>query len=84
MERGPASLTDSELLAIIISTGVKGQSALQIADDILEMFGSLQGLANQPLEKLLKIKGLGDVKIIRLAAAYELAYRLKREDWNPA
>jgi len=77
-ELGADSLTDTELLAILISTGIKGKSALKIADDIIEKFGSIEGLANQPLEKLLEIKGLSDVKIIRIAAAYELALRLSR------
>lgn len=75
-EEGAASLTDSELLAILLSTGIQGKTALKIAEEILERFGSLEGLANQPLEKLLEIKGLADVKIIRIAAAFELARRL--------
>ncbi|MGH7800699.1 MAG: UPF0758 domain-containing protein, partial [Thermodesulfobacteriota bacterium] len=65
-----------ELLAILISTGIKGKPAEKIAEEILERFGSLERLANQPLEKFLKIKGLSDVKIIRIAAAFELARRL--------
>jgi len=75
-ELGPANLTEKELLAILISPGIRGRPAGVIASDILEHFGSLRGLANQPLEKLLEIKGLADVKIIRLAAALELARRL--------
>jgi len=75
-EEGAGSLTDRELLAILISTGIRGKPALKIAEEILERFGSLDGLANQPLEKLLEIKGLADVKIIRIAAAFELARRL--------
>lgn len=75
-EEGAASLTDRELLAILISTGIKGKPAEKIAEEILERFGSLERLANQPLEKFLKIKGLSDVKIIRIAAAFELARRL--------
>jgi len=77
-ELGPASLTDSELLAILISIGIKNKSAQEIGQEILDRFGSLEGLANQPLEKLLDIKGLSDVKIIRIAAAYELARRLNK------
>jgi DNA repair protein RadC len=72
-------LTEKELLAILISPGIRGRSAEFIAAEILDRFGSLKGLANQPLEKLLEIKGLADVKIIRLAAALELALRLARE-----
>ena len=76
-ELGPKALTDSELLAILISSGIKGRSAEKIADEILAIFGSFQGMANQPLQKFLEIKGLGDVKIIRIAAALEIARRTK-------
>jgi len=78
-EQGAASLTDAELLAILISSGIKGKPAERIAGEVLERFGSLQGLANLPLERLLEIKGLSDVKIIRIAAAFELARRLIRK-----
>ena len=75
-ERGSATLTDRELLAILISTGVKGKSAEEISAEILDQFWSIDRLANQPLEAFLNIKGLSDVKITRIAAAFELARRL--------
>ena len=75
-ELGAEALTDSELLAILISTGTKGKSAEDVAKKILDKFGSFKGMANQPLEKFLEIKGLGDVKIIRIAAAFEVARRI--------
>lgn len=78
-ELGPASLTEAELLAILISPGIRGRPAEVIAAEILDRFGSLDGLANQPLERFLEIKGLSDVKIIRLAAVFELALRLSRK-----
>jgi DNA repair protein RadC len=81
-ELGPASLTETELLAILIAPGIRGRSAEAIAADILKRFGSLESLSNQPLEGLLDIKGLADVKIIRLAAALELALRLARKRWD--
>jgi len=75
-ELGPESLTDAELLAILISSGIKGKPAEKIAEQILDTFGSFKGMANQPLHKFLEIKGLGDVKIIRIAAAFEIARRI--------
>jgi DNA repair protein RadC len=75
-EEGADNLTDAELLAILISSGIKGKPAEKIAEEVLDKFGSLEGLANQPLEQLLDVKGLSDVKIIRIAAAFELARRL--------
>jgi len=75
-ELGADHLSDTELLAILISTGIQNKPAIKIAEEVIEKFGSLEGLANQPLERLLEIIGLSDVKIIRIAAAYELARRL--------
>jgi len=78
-ELGPKALTIKELLSILISTGYRGKSAEEVADDIINKFGSLEKLSNVPLAKLLAIKGLGDVKIIRIAAALELARRTSQE-----
>jgi len=78
-ELGPKSLTDSELLSILISSGIKGKPAEKIAEEVLEKFNSFKGMANQPLEKFLEIKGLSDVKIIRIAAAFEIANRIAKQ-----
>lgn len=75
-ELGSETLTDAELLSILISTGTKGKTAEELAEEILNKFGSFKGMANQPLEKFLEFKGLGDVKIIRIAAAFEIARRI--------
>lgn len=77
---GADSLTDAELLSILIATGVKGKSAEKIAEEIIDRFGSFKGLANQPLEKLLALKGLGQVKAVRIAAAFEIARRIVKEN----
>lgn len=78
-ELGPKSLTDAELLSILISSGIKGKPAEKIAEEVLEKFYSFKGMANQPLEKFLEIKGLSDVKIIRIAAAFEIANRIAKQ-----
>ena len=78
-EEGAHTLSDAELLAILISTGIKGKPAIKIAEEILEKFGSLSQMANQPLENFLQFKGISDVKIIRIAAAFEIARRLSKE-----
>lgn len=75
-ELGPGALSEAELLAILISTGIPGKSAEQIAGEVLAEFGSLKGLSGRPLEEMLRFKGLSDVKIIRIAAALEIARRL--------
>lgn len=76
LDKGAESLTDAELLAIIISTGTKGKTAEQLADEILRKFSGYTGIANQPLEKFLEFKGLGERKIVRIAALFEIARRI--------
>ena len=78
-ELGAETLTDAELLSILIAPGIKGKPAEKIAEEILKKFGGFKGMANQPLEKLLDIKGIADVKIIRIAAAFEIARRIVNE-----
>jgi len=75
-ELGAETLTDAELLSVLISPGIPGKPAEKIAEEILRRFGGFKGMANQPLEKLLDIKGIADVKIIRIAAAFEIARRV--------
>jgi DNA repair protein RadC len=75
-ELGPETLTDTELLAVLISTGIPGKPAERIAEEILARFGSFKAMADQPLHKLKEIKGLGAVKIHRIAAALEIARRM--------
>ncbi len=72
-------MTDAELLSILIAPGISGKPAEKIAEEILQKFGGFKGMANQPLEKLLDIKGIADVKIIRIAAAFEIARRIVNE-----
>lgn len=76
-ELGPAALSEAELLAILVSTGIRGRSALDIAAEILHHFGSFEDMAGHPLEEFLRFKGLSDVKITRIAAALEIARRLR-------
>lgn len=78
-ELGPETLSDAELLAILISAGIKGKPAERIAEEILTRFGSFKAMANQSLKKLSEIKGLGAVKIHRIAAALEIARRMVHE-----
>jgi len=75
-ELGPEALSDAELLAILISAGIKGKPAERIADEILARFGTFKAMADQPLKKFREIKGLGAVKIHRIAAALEIARRM--------
>lgn len=78
-ELGADALTDAELLSILISTGTKEKSAEEIAKEILDTFESFKGMTGQPLERFLEFKGLGDVKIVRIAAAFEIARRMLKD-----
>jgi DNA repair protein RadC len=78
-ELGADQLSDEELLAILIGTGIKGKPAEAIAKEILARFGSFKGMAQQPLAKFTEIRGLADVKVIRIAAAFEIARRIVNE-----
>lgn len=73
---GPESLNDEELVAILIGSGVPGRSALKIAEDLFVRFQSFHGMANQSLDEFKKIKGLKTVKVVRIAAAFEIARRI--------
>ena len=78
-ELGADQLSDEELIAILIGTGVKGKPAEAIGNEILARFGSFRGMAQQPLSKFMEVKGLAEVKVIRIAAAFEIARRIVNE-----
>ena len=76
LRSGPETLTEAELLAIIISAGTPQKPAEKIAEEIIEKLHSFRGVAEQPVQELMKIKGLGQVKLCRIAAAFEIARRI--------
>ena len=77
LSNGPGSLSDSELLAIIISTGTKSVSALDLARKLLERFQSLSELASRDISELKSIKGIGTAKAVTLLAAFEISRRIQ-------
>ncbi|MFA6569881.1 MAG: DNA repair protein RadC [Bacteroidota bacterium] len=79
---GSESLSDAELLAILISSGTKGFSALDAGRDLLEKYSSLSNLASCDLSELKKTKGLGPAKAVKLVAAFEIAKRVKAEPFS--
>src|SRR6202789_2801199 len=76
---GPHALSDSELTAILLRTGVRGANAVEVARQLLAEYQSLSGLARCSVAELAKIKGVGPAKAVQLAAAFGLATRLARE-----
>ena len=76
---GAAALSDSELIAILLRTGIPGANAVDIGRQLILQFGSLAALSRASLKELAKIKGVGPTKAVQLAAAFGLASRLARE-----
>jgi len=73
--RGPGALSDAELIAILLRSGRRGGSALDLARDLLGRFGGLRELLEQERTALCAVPGLGDASYAQLAAALELARR---------
>jgi DNA repair protein RadC len=79
LAHGAAALSDAELLALLLRTGIKGKSVLEVAREMLAQFGSVSALLNAPEAQLRSIKGLGTAKYAELAAVTELAKRALSE-----
>jgi DNA repair protein RadC len=77
---GPHALADAELLAILLRTGVKGQSAVDVARGLLTRFGSVGGLLDIGVKELAAVPGLGTAKSAQLHAALELSRRVLKEE----
>ncbi|MFZ0791092.1 MAG: DNA repair protein RadC [Chromatiaceae bacterium] len=75
LERGPDALSDSELLAIFLRTGIPGKSAVDLARELLTGFGGLAGLMGAGERRFCEIKGLGRAKYAQLMAVLELSRR---------
>lgn len=75
LARGAQQLSDAELLAIFIHTGIKGKSALDISRDLLNEYRSLKNIIQSSQENFCKTPGLGITKFVRLQAALEIAKR---------
>jgi DNA repair protein RadC len=79
LARGAESLSDAELIAIFLRTGVKGRSALDIARELLARFGSVSALFAADFTALSVTTGLGSAKCAQLVAVMEVARRALRE-----
>ena len=82
LAKGADTLTDSELLAIFLRTGVKGYSAIDIARNLLSRFGSLRGLLGASEHDFCQIKGLGQAKFAQLQACLEMGQRYMAETFD--
>jgi len=80
LKYGTEKLTDAELLAILLRTGTKGKSAIEMADEILKNAGgSFRGLAGKDISEITKISGVKDAKVVSIAAALEISRRISKQ-----
>jgi DNA repair protein RadC len=75
LAQGAQSLSDAELLAIFLRTGVRGKSAVDLARDVLQRFGGLRELLKAGHEEFCDAKGLGPAKFVQLQAVLAMAQR---------
>ena len=76
LSRGPDALSDAELLALLLRTGIAGKHVMQLAQELLERFGGLAGLVAADPTALAGLKGLGPSKRALIAAVMEIARRV--------
>lgn len=79
LKYGADSLSDEELLAIFLRTGIKGLPVMMLAQQVLSVFGSLRGLLTASLDNFCQIKGLGQTQYIQLQATKEMTKRYLAE-----
>jgi DNA repair protein RadC len=77
--RGPDALTHAELIAILLRTGLRGANVVQVGQNLLQKFGSLNALALATVDELKQISGVGPDKAATLVAAFALARRMEQE-----
>jgi DNA repair protein RadC len=78
-KRGADALTDRELIAILLRTGVPGKNAVEVGGEILARYQTLSGLCRASAQELTSVRGVGLAKAVQLAAAFKLADRMAKE-----
>ena len=84
LANGPGALADAELLAVLLRTGVRGASAVDLARELIARFGSIGALLAADARMLAQARGLGSAKLAQLQAVLELARRALREELSRA
>ncbi len=75
LQRGPQALSDAELLAIFLRTGVRGKTAVDLARELLGEYGGLRALLEAGQSRFCQGKGLGEAKFVQLQAVLEMGRR---------
>jgi DNA repair protein RadC len=77
LKKGAGALSSSELLAILLRTGVKGNSAIDLARQIIDKFGTFRNMNHTDMREWKEFKGLGPAKIAQIQAALEIGRRFR-------
>lgn len=80
LRHGPELLTEAELIAIVLGSGMPGENVIDFARRLLESMGNLPGLVRADARSLQRTKGLGPAKAAQVAAAIELGRRVQQID----
>ncbi|MFH0814160.1 MAG: UPF0758 domain-containing protein [Pseudomonadota bacterium] len=75
IKRGIGTLSDAELLGILIAKGTKEKTAIDVARELIFKYGSLKGLLSRSLAEYSTVKGVGDAKAVIIGAAFEISRR---------
>ena len=79
LKMGPSALSDAELLAIFLRTGISGRTAVDLSRDLLSHFGGLRGVLSANRQSVTGVRGIGSAKLAQLQAALELGRRYMQE-----
>ena len=79
VEHGADALSHAELIAILLRTGLKGANAVEIGQQLVQKYGSLQALAQASVDDLRSVKGIGRDKAVTLVAAFALARKMAKD-----
>jgi DNA repair protein RadC len=80
LRKGSGALSNSELLAILLRTGVEGASAIDLARRIVEKFGTFRNMSHTDTREWKELKGLGPAKIAQIMAALEIGRRFREDE----
>ncbi len=76
---GPSALSNAELMAILLSSGSQGRTAIDVARNLLANFKGLRDLASSDVAEIMRVQGIGEVKALKILSALELGRRMSRE-----
>lgn len=82
LQDGPQSLSTQELLALLLRTGTKDESVIQLANRLIKAFEGLRLLKDASVEEMTAIKGIGEAKAIQILASVELGRRISSLNYN--